>query len=95
MFEQALEELDAPESAPEEAFLESLNKSQLAALTDFMKALEQRKRTRTSKAKTAYERQTVKCPAEGCKNQITLRTSAINKMWFVCQEHEEEMTVTT
>lgn len=91
-FEQALEVLGFPGQMPVDEFVAQLNKSQKAALDSFMKALSQRTRTRPSKAKTAYERVTVKCPAEDCTHQLTIRTSAAAKTHFICAEHNDIMT---
>lgn len=88
-FEQALEELGAPEIIQLEDFSKSI---QLAAV-DFEKKLKTLVRTRPTKAKTAYERATITCPAEGCRHTITLRASAIAKTRFLCVKHGEEMSV--
>ena len=87
-FEQALEELGAPEIVTLEDFSKSI---QLAAV-DFEKKLKTLVRTRPTKAKTAYERATIACPAERCRHTITLRKSAIAKTRFLCVEHNEEMS---
>lgn len=89
-FALALEEL----GAPDEVKLSDLTKSQQVAAIDFAKALKLHRRTLAPTARTAYDRATVVCPAEGCRHTLTLRKSAIAKTRFLCVEHGEEMTTT-
>ena len=70
----------------------SLTKSQKKAADDFVRALKKQKRIRPATERTAYERATVVCPAEGCRHTLTLRKSAIAKTRFLCVEHGGEMS---
>lgn len=88
-FELALRELGCDDKGD----MPPLTKSQQKAAEALAKAIRARKRTRSTSEKTAYERGTVACLAEGCKHTITLRLSAIKKTRFLCVEHAEEMAL--
>ena len=85
-FEQACEALGHPANTEMK-----LNKSQRAAAEDFAKTLANRERQRPARDRTAYQKTTVVCPAEGCRHTLTLRTSSVKRTRFLCVEHAEEM----